>query len=341
MPSSMRGLNSRNRFVRNRKNVELKSEERKIMNLGIGSSGPLVEVLQESLLSLDFYNSKVDGIFGEITRDAVEDFQGERKIFADGIVGQVTVNEINTCLTAAGLSPIILFPPSVKSSLKTPLKKMRWIKCTADVFSGRGGYGSLNLRSDTAAAYKDLYDDVHSLGGIITTAGGKRSLKSKTSPSRSKKSMHYVGLAFDLALPTGMQNIKTDPYVIEKSGNREWTVWCRTEDPSVPVKTLKGVIAKTRSGKTIIEEKQITDRFFNFTELAEQHGFKPIKARTSFFRGGSYTGAEWWHFQWEKALQKNKSVFGEELLKLYDLQRCESFHYWDEVKNCVFGIDWF
>ena len=153
--------------------------------------------------------------------------------------------------------------------------------------------------------------------------------------------MHYVGLAFDLALPTGMQNIKTDPYVIEKSGNREWTVWCRTEDPSVPVKTLKGVIAKTRSGKTIIEEKQITDRFFNFTELAEQHGFKPIKARTSFFRGGSYTGAEWWHFQWEKALQKNKSVFGEELLKLYDLQRCESFHYWDEVKNCVFGIDWF
>ena len=209
------------------------------------------------------------------------------------------------------------------------------------MFEGRGGYASLTLRSDAAEAYKNLYDDVKSLGGIITTAGGKRSLMQKTSPSRSKKSMHYVGLAFDLSLPTGMQNSSTDPFIVTDKGNREWEVWCRTTDKSVPEITLKSTTVSTVKGKTKIKTTEIKGRFFSFTELASNHGFEPIRGRRSFYKGGSYTGAEWWHFQFEKALTVGKSTFGLELARCYPLDRCKKFSYWEESKNCVFGIDWF
>ena len=239
------------------------------------------------------------------------------------------------------INPVSGIALGVTKTIKAPSRRLRWIKCPADIFPGRGGYGSLTLRSDVAKAYKELYDDVHGLGGIVTTAGGKRSLTSKTSPSRSKKSMHYVGLAFDLALPTGMQDSAKDPYIIVNKGDRLWEVWCRTEDNSVPEITLEACTATTKSGKTVLVKKKVTGRFFSFTDLAEQHGFKPIRARRSFFKGGSYTGAEWWHFQWEKGLTSGSSIFGEELLRVYPLDRCEKFAYWDEVKSCTFGIDWF
>ena len=84
------------------------------------------------------------------------------------------------------------------------------------------------------------------------------------------------------------------------------------------------------------------DRFFSFTELAEKHGFKGISARRSFKNGGSYLGAEWWHFQYEKALTPGVSTFGGELLKLYSLAEVKStFKPWEESKNCIWKESWF
>ena len=340
------GSSLKNLFKSIKKNQPSESEKRKepergdmTMILKLGSSGISVEKLQRSLKDLGFLKI-VDGDFGPNTESAVENFQAESNILVDGLVGQGTIHELDLQLTSQGFSKSGLTALSA-GSFSNQGKKIRWIKCPADIFPGRGGYGSLTLRADVAKAYKDLYDDVHSMGGIITTAGGKRPLSSKTSPSRSKKSMHYVGLAFDLALPTGMQNHDSDPYVITDEGNRQWHVWCRTDDASVHERTLEAVTATRKSGKTAIIKNQVTGRFFSFTDLADDHGFKPIRARKSFFKGGSYTGAEWWHFQWEKGLTSGVSKFGEELLKLYPLEKCEKFHYWSQVKNCTFGIDWF
>lgn len=303
-----------------------------------GSTGEEVRKLQSFLSTSGFLTSAIDGIFGGDTEEAVVKFQKSKKLIKDGIVGSSTAFEINTEIEKLGLVKLSV-PQSQK--IVESSKKLRWIKCPADVFPGRGGYSSLTLRADTAKAYKELYDDVSSLGGIVTTAGGKRSLRSKSSPSRSRKSMHYVGLAFDLALPTGMQNPNTDPYVITKRGTRGWEVWCRTEDSSVGVITLEGYKAQSKYGKTKLTTVQVTGRFFSFTELANNHGFKPINGRRSFFRGGSYTGAEWWHFQYEKALTEKSSTFGEEILKVYDLQTAKKFIYWEESKNCTFKVDWF
>jgi len=94
-------------------------------------------------------------------------------------------------------------------------------------------------------------------------------------------------------------------------------------------------------GVTKNPPKEVTDKFVDFTALALKYGFHSIRARKSFFKGGSYGGAEWWHFQYERALTRGVSKFGEELLKVYSLDRCKRFVYWEEAKDCVFGKNWF
>jgi len=317
--------------------------------LKLRSRGEQVENLQDGLAHLGFHPGVPDGIFGKNTESAVVAFQLKRRILADGIVGPSTERVYNHALGDAGANHRLTLNTKPPKKIVVPDERFSWIRCPADKFKSRGGYTRTTLRSDVAVAYKALYEEVHSLGGIITSAGGKRSLSAKSSPSRSKKSMHYVGRAFDMALPTGMQNPDTDPYLcqIDLNGNgREWIVWCKTDDESVPEKTINSVYMTTHRnvrGKkyTMVRTKQITCRVFNFTEIARKHGFKRISARHSFFNGGSYGGAEWWHFQYENGLVYQETTFGEELLRVYTVERAKSFVYWNEAKDCIWRLNWF
>ena len=153
--------------------------------------------------------------------------------------------------------------------------------------------------------------------------------------------MHYVGLALDLALPTGMQNPDKDVYLVEMDEDRYWRVWCKTENEKVPEVTIKAAYASRVKGKSVIRFKEITCRAFDLTSIFRKHGWERIKARRSFFRGGAYGGAEWWHFQFEKVLTPGVSSFGEEILKVYSLSQAKKFIYWNQSKNCVFGKTWF
>jgi hypothetical protein len=233
-------------------------------------------------------------------------------------------------------------PPPVQ-----PFRFFKLVRVKADRFEPMGeygGYSSMKLREDAAKVYNQLKDEVNSLGGIVTTSGGVRSLaNTKKSASRSQTSIHYTGLAFDLGMWTGMFDgvinkglrVKAveQPYIIEKVGTRNWHVWCRTENPNVPVRKLEAYIFPHK--KVTVE-----GRFFSFTDLAAKYGFTPIGARGNFFSGGKFTQAEWWHFNYTKPLIKGESTFASILEELWNDKQLEGFPGYAKFGPRVWGERW-
>lgn len=336
------------------------------MLLKVGSKGEEVKRLQAGLNFLGFKSGTADGDFGHLTELAVVAFQTRYKLYADGIAGQSTLKTYNKVLKAAGGEFEVAYGLALEApSPPLPVEDasfLAWVKCRADIAPGSGGYNHLTLRADTAAAYQKVYDEVRRLGGLLTTAGGKRSLTAAMSSSRSQTSFHYTGRALDLATDTGMQHPLKDPYLVVRNtvpeGSRMWTIWCRSTMPlatllnlapaTVPCVSLvenvtKVLTKKGANGKLytqILTEPVLADAF-NLTALLARHGFIPISGRLPFFQGGEYGGAEWWHFNYVAGLVKGVSTFGGELRRVYSETECRKLPQWEDVKDRQYGVSWF
>jgi peptidoglycan hydrolase-like protein with peptidoglycan-binding domain len=324
------------------------------MLLKLNSKSSTVATIQEWLNFLGyrykaaggtFKTLKVTGIFDEATESVVTNFQSSEAIYADGIVGPVTMKKLEKAYAARILE---LNSPGIDFT-DAKIDRFTLERIHADTYEQ--GYTSLMLRSDAAGAYNNVRADVISQGGILTSSGTMRSLTAQVTQSRSAVSFHYLGLALDLYIYSGMTNIDKDPYVVVLENDRYHRVYARcAEDWSFnkkdkpaditlpPVKELKNIV--TYKERNPANNPSINGRFIDLTKIFETNGFKRIRARKNFYDGDSMMGAEWWHFQYEKGLMPHVSTFGNELLKIYSEDTVKNTPPWEQ-RHRVFQDNWF
>jgi peptidoglycan hydrolase-like protein with peptidoglycan-binding domain len=311
-----------------------------------------VATIQEWLTYLGFKYRKQNGsyaalesngLYDEKTEKVVSDFQASESIYSDGIVGPVTMRSLEKAYTNRTLE------------LNSPGKDFTeaTVKCKLDpVYCDKyqEGYERGFLRSDAAEAYKKVRAEALAQGAILTSSGMMRSLDAQVTASRSAVSCHYIGLALDLYIYSGMTDPDKDPYVVVRDGDLTHRVWARCSDKwnfnkdkpaaiQLPADMeIKGVI--TYKNRDAAKAPVVKGKFVDLTAVFQKHGFQRISCRKGFYAGDTMMGAEWWHFQFEQGLMPRISTFGNELLKIYTEETLKNTPPWQQ-RTRIFKVNWY
>jgi len=68
----------------------------------VGSTGSVVKQIQQKLKNWGYYTGSVDGVFGSLTKKAVQYFQSKNGLTADGIVGTQTLQKLGISTGTTG-----------------------------------------------------------------------------------------------------------------------------------------------------------------------------------------------------------------------------------------------
>jgi len=213
------------------------------------------------------------GEFDTTTQDALIAFQEASGLKPDGIFGKMSYGALRKAVHE-------------RYKVVGAFKLFGKVVMPADQYDK--GYNSFRLRTDAAYWYKMFYNDMKAAGALVTSSGSDRSLDAVVSASRSPTSMHYIATAFDLYIYSAMIKPETDPYVVEKDGER-WRVWARCTDGKGELRTIANPVTYRRRNGTGVAVK---DWFVDLTAIAAKYGYVPVKPRASFFTGGTAMGAE-------------------------------------------------
>jgi peptidoglycan hydrolase-like protein with peptidoglycan-binding domain len=320
--------------------------------------------LQLGLAFLGYAAGAADGDFGRTTETIVSEFQKDHGLYADGIAGTATLKAYNEALTASGrdvasmLISVEAPPPTYHPTNSAPGSRLKWVRCAADKVAGRDGYDVTLLREDAAESFNRVRAAAKALGGLVSSAGGRRELEVTANANQSRTSLHYLGRAHDLSLDTGMVDLDTDSYLVERPdpAGRMWRVWCRST--ILPAELPAGITGPIRCGGITIDAwymasstdakgrvvkqpatKRVTFTGFDFTALMAGFGWKPVPCRPAFFSKGDRVAAEWWHFSYLTGLAPG-TTFGSELLRVYSPADAAKFGAWESVKDLRFGTEW-
>lgn len=175
--------------------------------LKVGSRGTEVVKLQTALKQQNYFTSKVDGIYGPLTKQAVVKFQKDHRLQVDGIAGPQTLQALyRTSTTASKQTTLVLRVGSrgqAVKDLQTQLKNLQYYHSSID-----GIYGRLTENA-VRAFQRDNGLTVDGIAGPQTFAALKNPVKSAKSNSQAKSNA-----TVDLArlVSTAKQYIGT-PYV--------------------------------------------------------------------------------------------------------------------------------
>ena len=90
-----------------------------------GCTGSRVKELQRALRSVDCYGGSIDGVYGDLTYEAVKKFQYKKGLHADGIAGTKTLASLNRASKTKVSSSFLLAEGSKGSEVKTLQSHLR------------------------------------------------------------------------------------------------------------------------------------------------------------------------------------------------------------------------
>lgn len=291
-----------------------------------GSTGAAVRQMQRWINLVSDSKIATDGIFGAGTAAALRNFQRANGLVPDGIFGR------NTFLVLR----------SAMLNRYCQGKPLGTIVCPADKL-GKGAK-QLTLRTDAANMYNAMYAEAKSMGISVTTAGGLRRLQDAEGAGRSKTSLHFAAIAFDLALDSMCTDPTKDAFVCTLDANRNWTVWARCTNTAAPNAPKQPIIIE--NPVTYINRRgagqKIEGLFVNFTELAKKHGFTGIPPHANYLTSKHITSLECWHFDLRNTvLMPNFSTFGEEITSIWSFAEYAQHEALFSRRNLIWAQSWF